>query len=142
MKSIQYLLKPGIAAAFLTCLACASGGGGYTVVQPGPPPYAPGYAYRYRHPNDRVLLVYDPAIHAYTVTGYPNYYYSSGRYYRVRGNTWYRTSRLDGPWRAVSYKSVPSGLHQKYKPKQKPAKYKESAKHSRKHGRGQSKHDD
>ena len=127
VKSVQYSLKPVIAAILLTCVACA---GGYTVVEPGPQPSA--YAYRHRHPNDRVLLVYDPAIHVYTVTGYPNYYYSGGRYYRVKGSTWYRTSRLDGPWRTVSYKSVPSGLQRKYY-KEKPAKQKKNKAQSRKH---------
>ncbi len=127
MKSIQSLLRPLIAATLLTCLAC---GGGYTVVEPGPHPYPPAYAYRPGHPNDRVMLVYDPAIRVYTVTGHPHYYYSGGRYYRVKGNTWYRTSRLDGPWRVVSYKYVPSGLHVKYK--QTPAKEKKNAGKSRK----------
>jgi hypothetical protein len=128
VKSIQHSLKPVIAATLLTCVACA---GGYTVVEPGPPPYPPAYAYRYRQPNDRVVLVYDPAIRVYTVTGYPHYYYSGGRYYRLRGTTWYRTSRLDGPWRVVTYKAVPSGLHGKYK--ETPVKEKKSPGQSRKH---------
>lgn len=134
MKSIQSSFKPVLAAMLLTCLAC---GGGYTHVEPGPPAVAPAYGYRHGYPNDRILLVYDPAIRAYTVTGYPHYYYTGGRYYRVRGSTWYRTSRLDGPWREVSYKSVPYGLKQGYYYKEKPAKqkvkYKENKGQAKKH---------
>ena len=138
MKSSQYSFKPIIAAVLLSCLACASGG--YTEVAPGPPSDAPAYGYRHHHPNDRILLVYNPALRVYTVTGYPNYYYSGGRYYRVRGTTWYRTSRLDGPWRVVSYKSVPAGLQKKYY-KEKPAKPKKAGKSGKHpiHGQGQAK---
>jgi hypothetical protein len=136
VKSIGISLKPLIAATFLTCVAC---GGGYTVVESGPDPYPPAYAYRYRHPHDRILLVYDPAIRVYTVTGYPNYYYSGGRYYRLKGNSWYRTSRLDGPWRVVTYKSVPPGLQKKYY-KAKPVKEKKSPAQTRKHPSAQKKY--
>ncbi len=143
MKSIQSSFKPLVATMLLTCLAC---GGGYTVVDPGPPSYAPAYGYRYGYPNDRVLLVWDPVIGAYAVTGYPHYYYYGGRYYRMRAGTWYRTSRLDGPWHVASYKSVPYGLQKKYyqeKPaKQKPVKYKAGKGKESSHGHGQAQKDD
>jgi hypothetical protein len=135
VKSIRYSFKPIIAGMLLTCLAC---GGGYTVVEPGPPAQAPAYGYRYGYPNDRVVLVYDPALRVYAVTGYPHYYYSGGRYYRLRGTTWYRTSRLDGPWRTIGYKSVPSGLQHKYY-KEKPAKQNKAEKSQKHSGHGNGK---
>lgn len=131
MRSIRHALEAPIAAALLACVAC---GGGYAVAE-SPPPYAPTYAYRYRHPDDHVVLVYSPGLAVYRVSGYPNYYYSDGRYYRLRGGTWYYTSHIRGPWVATSYQSIPSGLHKKYKVT--PSGH---SKHAKKYKRGHGKH--
>jgi hypothetical protein len=106
------MLKAPIAATLLACTACA---GGYAVVESGPPPYPPDDGYRWRHPRDRVVLVYEADVSVYVVSGYRNCYYYGGQYYRLNGDSWYITSHIDGPWTTVSYKAIPSGLHRKYK---------------------------
>jgi len=62
-----------------------------------------------------VVLVYDPVLSVYAVSRYPDTYFYDGRYYRVSGNTWYRTTSISGPWATVSYQSIPPGLHNKYR---------------------------
>jgi len=131
VKSIRRTFQVPIAAMLLTCFACS---GGYTAVDTSPPPHAPAYGYRYRHPHDHVVLIYNPDLAVYRVSGYRNYYYSDGRYYRLRGGTWYHTSHIKGPWVATSYQAIPSGLHKKYKATP-PGQAKEKKKYKRGHGK-------
>lgn len=114
MTSIQSWLKLTAAVIVLTCLAC---GGGYSTTPNAPPDFAPANGYRYHHPTDHVLLIYDEPIGVYRVSGRPRWYYSGGHYYRVRGNTWYSAPHLHSQWTQVNTSSLPSGLREKYKEK-------------------------
>ena len=110
MKSIRHTLAVPIAAIMLAV------SGGFVVVESGPPPYAPANGYRYRHPTDHIVLVYNADMSVYAVSGHRDCYYSGGRYYRVDGGVWFRTVSISKPtWTVVSYSVIPSGLHKKYK---------------------------
>ncbi len=140
MKSIRYSL------GFLGLLALAGCGAGYAVNESsppsGPPPHAPAYGYRYHHPHDHVLLIYEPDLALYRVSGYRSYYFRDGSYYRLRSGSWYRASHIKGHWSAVGYESIPSGLQHKYKaPKYKESKSSKQGMHAKKHykrGKGNS----
>jgi len=129
VKSIRHRLTAPVAAATLIAFAACTGG--FVVVDGGPPPYTPSHGYRHRHPVDHVVLVYNTDVSLYVVSGHRDCYYDGGRYYRLRGGSWYYASRINGPWVVVNYSSVPSGLHHKYKDKSHGKKQKKS-----KHGRG------
>jgi hypothetical protein len=107
VRSIRHSLIIPVAVILLACFGSNVGA--------SPPPHAPANGYRYQHPADHVVLVFNSGLSLYVVSGYPNYYFFSGSYYRVSGDTWYRAPRVGGPWIVVSYASIPSGLHQKYK---------------------------
>ena len=133
MRSIRHAFEGAVAALLLGCLAC-SGGGGYAVAHDSPP----AYAYKYRHPHDKVMLVYSPDLAVYRVSGYRNYYFNNGRYYRLRDGRWYYTSHIKGPWVATSYQAIPSGLHKKYKAT--PPGHAKEKKNKSKYKRGHGKH--
>ena len=130
MKSIRHTLAAPIVAIMLSGIS-----GGFAVVESGPPPYAPANGYRYRHPTDHIVLVYNSGLSVYAVSGYSNCYYSGGTYYRVDGGVWYRTVSISKPtWTVVSYRAIPSGLHKKYKGSDANEKEKEHKK--KKYGNG------
>jgi hypothetical protein len=140
MRSIRYAIFAPVSLALLALVGC---GGGYSanegvvvnegvIHEGGPPPHAPAYGYRYHHPHDHVLLIYEPDLALYRVSGYRSYYFRDGTYYRLRSGSWYRASRIHGNWAAVNYQSIPSGLQHKYKaPKE--AKSKPPGMHAKKH---------
>jgi hypothetical protein len=107
MRSIRHSLVIPVALILLACLG--------SNVAATPPPHAPANGYRYQHPVDHVVLVFNSGLSLYVVSGHPDYYFSTGSYYRVSGDAWYRATRIDGPWIVTSYASIPVGLHKKYK---------------------------
>ena len=108
MRRIRQAILAPIALALLACVAC---GGEY---EESPPPYAPAYGYQYRHPDDHVLLIYDPELTLYRVSGYQDVYFANGTYYRLRDGGWYNASRFRGHWAPMGYESIPPGLQRKY----------------------------
>ena len=60
-----------------------------------------------------MVYLREPAI--YVAVGIPyDLFFVSGRYFYVRGNTWYRGPGYGGPWTPVVYRELPRGL-QKYR---------------------------
>ena len=92
----------------------------------GPPPHAPAHGYRHKHGRDGVVLVYDTGIAVYAVSGYKNYWYNDGVYFRISGDSWEMSARIGGPWKvAVVDRDIPVKLKSKYAvAKNKPAKKK------------------
>lgn len=96
----------------------------------GPPPHAPAHGYRHKHNRDNVVLVYDSGVAVYAVSGYKNYWFNEGFYFRLSGGTWEMSARIGGPWKvAVVDRDVPVKLKSKYAvAKSKPAKKSKSKK--------------
>jgi len=111
MRQIRRATLAPIAATLLACVGC---GAGYSTSEPAPPPYAPAYGYSYQHPQDHVLLIYEPDLTMYRVSGYHDVYFRNGTYYRLRDGGWYHASRIKGHWTSVGYESIPPGLQHKY----------------------------
>jgi len=74
----------------------------------GPPPHAPAHGYRHHHQGAE--LAFDSGIGVYAVVGYPNHYYSNGRFLRLHGSAWQQSASPNGPWIACSSRSLPAGL--------------------------------
>jgi hypothetical protein len=65
------------------------------------------------HSAPTMLYLGEPAV--YVAVGIPyDLFFVGGRYYYVRGNTWYWGPGYGGPWTTVVYRSLPPGL-QKYR---------------------------
>ena len=118
MRQIRRAILVPIAVVLLACVGCGSE---YSASEPAPPPYAPAYGYSYREPYDHVLLIYDPDLVMYRVSGYNDVYFRNGQYYRLRNDNWYCASRFRGHWAPIGYGSIPPGLQHKYNA---PVKYK------------------
>ncbi len=83
-----------------------------TLVYHGPP-YTPAHGYVAVHHGAE--LVFDEGLGLYIVTGYPDYYYYSGYYYRVYdGRRYERCRTIDGSWKSIGYSRLPHGLAKKY----------------------------
>jgi hypothetical protein len=84
----------------------------------------PAHGYRHKHNRDNVVLVYDSGVAVYAVSGYKNYWFNDGVYFRLSGGTWEMSARIGGPWKvAVVDRDVPVKLKSKYAvAKSKPAK--------------------
>jgi hypothetical protein len=80
----------------------------------GPPPHAPAHGYRSHHQGAE--LRFDRTLGVYVVAGYADHFYVDGRFLRLRTGRWETSPRLDGPWRAVSARSLPPGLARKSSP--------------------------
>jgi hypothetical protein len=46
----------------------------------------------------------------YIVSEYTDHYYHKDKYYRWRDGGWERSSHVDGKWKKISTKRLPSGL--------------------------------
>jgi len=65
--------------------------------------------------RERPTMVYLAEPAAYVAVGIPfDIFFVSGRYYYLHGNDWFWGTGYNGPWVAVTYRSIPPGL-QKYK---------------------------
>jgi len=80
----------------------------------GPPSHAPAHGYRYTHPDDGVMLVYDSKLAVYVVTGHKHCYFTNGVYFRYTDDTWRLSKRVAGPWKIVIERDVPSTLKERY----------------------------
>jgi hypothetical protein len=80
----------------------------------GPSPHAPAQGYRYTHPEDGVVLVYDSRVAVYVVTGYNHTYFSNGVYFAYMNDTWRLSKRVAGPWKIVIERDVPPALKARY----------------------------
>ena len=80
----------------------------------GPPPHAPAHGYRHKHPEDGVVLTYDSKLDVYVVTGYTHCYFTNGVYFRYMDDTWKLSKRVNGPWKIVIERDVPTALHARY----------------------------
>jgi hypothetical protein len=74
-------------------------------------PAHPSHGYVYAHGG--IDMVFDSGLGLYIVTGYPDYYFFSGRYYRYHSPYWEYSSRLNGPWKMERYESLPRGLRER-----------------------------
>ena len=81
-------------------------------VKNGPPAHAKAHGYHRKH-IDGLELVYDSTYGVYVVTGKPDYYYCDGYYYRMYGNTWQASLRIDSNWAPATMVSLPPGLKTK-----------------------------
>lgn len=96
--------------ATLLLAGCVYGPGeGY-----GLPPHAPAHGYRAQH--RRARLVFDSGLGVYIVSGYPDYYFLDGTYYRYYGGHWQAGGDLDGPWHQAGDRRLPPGLRRKAVP--------------------------
>jgi hypothetical protein len=94
-----------VTVASFTILSCALG------YQFPPPTAEPGYVTT----HGGVQLVFDSDIGLYVVTGYPDYYYYRGYYYRAHpGGRYERSRAIEGRWRSVDPGRLPPGLVRKY----------------------------
>ena len=76
----------------------------------GPPPHAPAHGYRRKHKVDGFDLVYDPGRNVYIVVGYPEPFYSDGKYYRHKKKHWDVSVSMRGSWRKIKDSELPVGL--------------------------------
>jgi hypothetical protein len=70
--------------------------------------------------------VFDSRIGVYIVVGHPNHYYDGKRYYRLSGQSWQVSVRLDGAWVTIASQEVPARLRgkpKKHKGHRVPAKH-------------------
>jgi len=72
----------------------------------GPPPII-------LHSAPTMVFLPEPSLYVAVGIPYDMYFYS-GRYYHVRGNSWYWAPGYGGPWKTMVYSSLPPGLR-KYK---------------------------
>ncbi len=89
----------------------------------GPPPHAPAHGHRDKHPTG-VELVFDSQLGVYLVVGHPHYYFSSGRYLRIREGVWQVSGHIERGWKRTPTEKVPKKLRSKH------------AKRKRRHGLG------
>jgi hypothetical protein len=101
-------------AIWAVVLVCAGLLFGSCVVVPAHP------AHGYRQVQGGIEMVYDSGMGLYIVTGYPNNFFYSGRYYRYREPNWEISVNINGPWRSESFQSLPRGLKERGEFKQPP----------------------
>lgn len=78
----------------------------------GPPAHAQAHGYHRKH-IDGLALEYDPTCGVYVIVGMPNHYYSDGYYYRMYGDIWEVSLRIDTNWAPATMVSLPPGLKNK-----------------------------
>lgn len=78
----------------------------------GPPPQAPAYGYRRKHPSG-VQLSFDPDLGVYAVVGYPYYFYD-GLFYWERDGAWFVKRDWGDDWRPAGEHRIPHGLVEKF----------------------------
>ena len=93
----------------------------------GPPPHAPAHGYRAKT-ADGIEIVFDSGLGVYLVVNVPDHYYSDGKYYRKRGDSWEFSLRFEGPWEIVIEADLPVGLRSEGKGKSKKEKSKDKGK--------------
>ncbi len=78
----------------------------------GPSAQAPAYGYRRNHAGeDDVVLVYDPALKVYVVSGYDDCYYSAGQYFRFVSERWEWSVSMGAEWKRIAHDhDLPVGL--------------------------------
>lgn len=123
-KKIVFLMILILAIAF-SVFSCRSTvrytqttGSEYKGKPSGPPPHAPAHGYRHRH-SDGVDLVYQSKLGVYLVAGSSDLYFHNDHFYRFHKNAWQTSAHVEGPWKPVKEKKLPTGLQ---KQKQKKAK--------------------
>ncbi|QJA06756.1 hypothetical protein FVE67_08120 [Thermosulfurimonas marina] len=97
-------------------------------VKPGPPPHAPAWGYRKKHPSG-VELEFDRDLGVYVVIGRQGIYFWEGFFFKFEGDHWWMAASLEGPWEVAEPKRIPPGLLKKYKCKCKKWKHKHKCKH-------------
>ncbi len=85
----------------------------------GPPPHAPAHGHRQKHQVNGVELIYDSGRGVYVVVGMPGHYYCDGHFFRLRGSQWEMSLQTSHGWRPVYEDSIPHGLRNKDKNKNK-----------------------
>ena len=82
----------------------------------GPPAHAPAHGCRAKqvHGHD---LIFDSSRGVYVVVGISNCYYHDGYFYRLRGDVWEISLRVDGGWGPARHVALPPGLRVKTKAK-------------------------
>ncbi len=58
--------------------------------------------------------MFDSQLGVYLVVGRPHYYFSSGRYLRIRDGVWQVSGQLERGWRRTPTENVPKGLRSKH----------------------------
>jgi hypothetical protein len=107
--SIVVLVCAALMLASCSCPTVGIGSGRKN----GPPPHAPAHGYRHKHHG--IEIIFDSEWGIYVVVGFPGHYYYKGHYYRFHEAHWEMGIHIDGPWKAVSVKSLPPGLRNKGK---------------------------
>ncbi len=77
-----------------------------------PPPHAPAHGYRHKHHGGGELR-FNSELGVYAVVGLPSHFYLDGLFFRIEGDSWQVSARLDGHWEHRSSSSVPPGLRSK-----------------------------
>ncbi|MBA3005720.1 MAG: hypothetical protein KKB91_02565 [Proteobacteria bacterium] len=83
---------------------------------PLPPVIVPRPVYRRPVPifyfNESPEFIYSPFLSFSVAIGSPyDLFYDNNAYYIFHQGYWHRSSRLDGPWRIVDYRSLPRAFH-------------------------------
>jgi len=82
----------------------------------GPPAHAKAHGYRRKHACGHELK-YDVVYGIYVVVGVDNCYYHDGHFYRLSGDQWQVSLRVDSGWTSAKFDSLPPGLRTKAKVK-------------------------
>jgi hypothetical protein len=82
-----------------------------TTITPAAPPVNGAKYY-----VDDIEVIYNDPLHAYTVTGYRDYYYLNGRFYRFDRGRWEGAPSLrNGDWVVVNEADLPNTLVLRYR---------------------------
>lgn len=105
MQMITYQIRriSPFAASVFAALAVVSLGAPGSVRADGP---AHGH---HRH-HDGVDLVFDGGLSVYAVSGHPDYFFHSGRFYHYYDGRWTAGVRFDGPFGTVEIGAIPAPL--------------------------------
>lgn len=120
---MRYLLSSALLATALALPGCVAVSlDGKSNRGHGPPTHAPAHGYR-RHHQD-AELAFDSKLGVYAVVGYPDHFYTDGRFLRFRADSWEVSASLSGPWTAYPSTSVPPGLRGPHPSKARRGKHK------------------